>query len=67
MNKEIKAALKTTGRAISDARQLKGLSMEDLADQIGCHRKTIQNIEAGLGGRIQTYIQIKKILEVEIL
>lgn len=59
--------MKVIGRRIADARLSKGLTQQELADEIGVHVKTIHNFEAGTGSSIYTTFKIESFLEIKNL
>jgi len=67
MSKSISTQLKKIGKRIAAIRKQKQLTQAELAENVGCHKKTIENIEAGCGGRISHYLSIKQELNIDEL
>lgn len=67
MSKQFKNRMKVIGRRIADARLSKGLTQQELADEIGVHVKTIHNFESGTGSSIYTTFKIESFLEIKNL
>lgn len=67
MSKSIAIKLRSLGRKIASIRKAKNMTQKELAECVGCNKKTIENIEAGGGGRIHHYMAIKQELNTDEL
>ena len=52
-------------KKISDIRKGKGMSRDDLMKESGISRRTIQNVENGLGFSVKTLLDIAKALDMK--
>lgn len=58
---------KLVGQRIREVRKTRGLSMEELAEQVGLNKESLRHIETGVSKpRLQTLFEIANILDVSM-